>query len=389
MDWFSVLDERYNSYKETVIEQRRYLFSDVEKLLDTYKLDKTNIGKSVRGQNLYKLTTGSGEKKILLWSQMHGNEPTATLALLDVFRFLSAKDDSFTELRQTILNNCSLCFLPVVNPDGTDDYTRRNAIDIDLNRDALRQVAPETKTLFGLKDSFKPDFAFNLHDQRTFYNVGDTSTPATISFLAPSFDASRGINKPREISMKLIASLNKKIQQLIPGGVGKYSDEFYPTATGDNFQREGISTVLIESGPFPNDTERQYVRKLNFLLIIQALYEISTNSFTNSTIEEYKEIPENGKQFYDVLIKNCIVNGVKADLGINLNEKPTKDLGFELDAKVEDIGDLSYYYGHTELECNAIYKIDTDLKVGDSATFSILDEDKIVFEMSNGVVKEN
>ncbi len=388
MDWFSVLDERYDSYKETAIEQRRYLFSDVEKLFDNYNLTKTVIGKSVRGQSLYSLAKGNGDKRILLWSQMHGNEPTATLALLDVFRFLSAKDDSFTELRQTILQNCSLCFFPIVNPDGTDDYTRRNAVDIDLNRDALRKQAPETKALFGLKDTFKPHFAFNLHDQRTFYNIGDTAIPATISFLAPSYEVSRAINAPREQSMKLIASINKKVQQLIPGGVGKYSDEFYPTATGDNFQKEGISTVLIESGPFPNDPERQYVRKLNFLLIIQSLYEIATDTYLSATIEEYKAIPDNGKQFFDVLIKNILIDGYQVDLGINLNEKPTKELGLEYDAKIEDLGDLSYYFGHTVLDCEAQHTPEKPLKVGDSATFTILKDEKAKYKLTNGVLTE-
>ena len=38
------------------------------------------LGESVQGRSINLLTVGSGPKKLLLWSQMHGDEPTATAA---------------------------------------------------------------------------------------------------------------------------------------------------------------------------------------------------------------------------------------------------------------------------------------------------------------------
>ena len=39
--------------------------------------------------------------------------------------------------------------------------------------------------------------------------------------------------------MDVIVAMNDLLQQMIPNHVGLYTDEFYPTATGDNFQKLG------------------------------------------------------------------------------------------------------------------------------------------------------
>lgn len=39
---------------------------------------------------------------------------------------------------------------------------------------------------------------FNLHDQRTIFNVGQTAKPATLSFLAPSYNVEEDVNEVRE-----------------------------------------------------------------------------------------------------------------------------------------------------------------------------------------------
>ena len=62
---------------------------------------------------------------------MHGDEPTATAALLDIFNFLSA-NDSFDSLRKSILQNLEIHFIPMLNPDGAARYQRENAFNIDL-----------------------------------------------------------------------------------------------------------------------------------------------------------------------------------------------------------------------------------------------------------------
>src|SRR5690606_1857738 len=47
-------------------------------------------GESVEGRAIHHLTLGHGPLGVLLWSQMHGDEPTATSALIDLCQWLLA-----------------------------------------------------------------------------------------------------------------------------------------------------------------------------------------------------------------------------------------------------------------------------------------------------------
>jgi hypothetical protein len=188
----------------------------------------------------------------------------------------------------------------MLNPDGALAYTRVNANKIDLNRDAVNRIAKESKLLRSILESFHPQFCFNLHDQRTIFGVEGTKNPATISFLAPSEEITRSLTKGRIQTMDVIVAMNSLLQQLIPNFVGRYTDEFYPTATGDNFQKIGYNTILIESGHYPKDYHREESRKYTFYSILQGLYHIAKSlSFNN--YEKYFDIPNNVKLFYDVI----------------------------------------------------------------------------------------
>jgi hypothetical protein len=188
----------------------------------------------------------------------------------------------------------------MLNPDGSQVYTRVNANDIDLNRDAVARVAKESTILRDFIDEFNPQFCFNLHDQRTIFGVEGTKNPATISFLAPSEEPTRALTQGRIQTMNVIVAMHKLLQNIIPDFIGRYTDEFYPTATGDNFQKLGYNTILIESGHFPDDYQREIVREHTFYAIIQGLYHIATsNDFTE--YEQYFTIPNNAKIFYDLI----------------------------------------------------------------------------------------
>ncbi|MGV3539510.1 MAG: M14 family zinc carboxypeptidase, partial [Rufibacter sp.] len=183
--------DQHATYREPSITHRRFKHQDIVPLLENLKQNKLFevkvAGKSVEGRDIYLVKVGTGKTKVMLWSQMHGDESTATMALFDIFNFLQ-KSDQLDPLRQEILKNTTLYFVPMLNPDGAEAFKRRNALDIDLNRDALRLQSPEAKLLKSLRDSLKPEFGFNLHDQSRLYSVGTSSKTATISFLAPAYD---------------------------------------------------------------------------------------------------------------------------------------------------------------------------------------------------------
>jgi hypothetical protein len=155
--------------------------------------------------------------------------------------------------------------------------------------------------------------------------------------------------------------MNRLIQEVAPGHVGKYDDAFEPRAFGDNIQKWGTSTILIESGGYPNDPEKQYIRKLNFMIILHALIEIADSSYTDYSLDDYYAIPDNATRLMDVLIRNLPMQ--KGDLSYNI------DLGIrqrEVDAHgsyfvnggIEDLGDLSIFYGYEELDASGMEVIE-------------------------------
>ncbi|MBD3628384.1 M14 metallopeptidase family protein [Cyclobacterium sp.] len=354
------LAEAYAGFQENSITERRFGYDKIAPLINNRSsvFENQVLGYSVEGRPIHSLTFGEGQVKVLLWSQMHGNESTATMALFDLFNFLEGSSaDKFADLRSTIRENLLLRFIPMVNPDGAERFQRRNVQDIDLNRDAIRQSSPEGIILKEARDEFEPEFGFNLHDQNVYYNAQGTAQPATISVLAPAYNEAREINPVRSRAMKLIAGMNRVLQEEVPGHVGKYNDTFEPRAFGDNFQKWGTSTILIESGGYPDDPEKQYIRKLNFMIILNALYEIASGRYENFNEDDYFAIPDNDSKLMDLLIKNVGTEtndySYRADIGIRRSDLYQEGIRYTR-GNVSDWGDLSVYYGYQELDAEGM-----------------------------------
>lgn len=359
----TMLTSAFEAFKEKSLTHRRFKHTDIEPLIlkrEEGKLfEVTKLGQSVQKRTLYQLKYGTGDKRVMLWSQMHGNESTATMALFDLFNFLEGANDQFDTIRSLLSENTTLYFLPMINPDGAEIFNRRNALDIDLNRDARETATPEARILKEAAETNKPAFGFNLHDQHIYYNVPGTGNPATISFLAPAYNHEKDINDVRGKAMQLIVGMNKLLQQYIPHGVAKYDDTHEPRGFGDNFQKWGASTVLIESGGYKNDPEKQYIRKLNFLIILNALIEIAQESYVQYEQDAYKDIPENATKLSDLLIKNIRAErdsiSYSVDLAIKRDELNAPDSTFYIRGRIDDVGDLKDSYGYEELDAKGLH----------------------------------
>src|SRR3970040_617697 len=99
------LEQLFTENKEKSIYGRYLTLESIEPLLE--KINTGNqlsiIGKSVLEKPIYKYQIGAGKIKILLWSQMHGNESTTTKGLFDFLNLLNSGSwlavhllDSFT-----------------------------------------------------------------------------------------------------------------------------------------------------------------------------------------------------------------------------------------------------------------------------------------------------
>lgn len=292
-------------YSQTPDFSNRYispekLFSYLQKNLSDYI---QQIGTSYLNKPIYQLSIGTGDIQVLAWSQMHGNESNATHAMLDLLVSL----DKAPEMKQDLFSKIRLDFIFMLNPDGSERWTRLNAADIDLNRDFHNEASKEIKFLKKAAALKKYDYALNLHEQRTIFTT-DGIHPATLSFLAPSENVERTVTENRKKCMAVIGSVYQHLKEMIPNQIGRYSDEFYPTSTGDNFIKAGMPTILFEGGHFVDDYTRKGTRKYYTIALYYALKAISELNSDITGWETYLEIPENKETHYDIIYRNVKLN---------------------------------------------------------------------------------
>jgi hypothetical protein len=347
------LEQLFNQYKESSLQGRYITLDSIAPLLNKFNTDNQVeiIGNSVFNNPIYKYQIGNGKIKMLLWSQMHGNESTTTKALFDLFNLLN----SDSELAHNLLDTFTFCFIPILNPDGAKLYTRENANKVDLNRDSQNLSQPESKVLRKAFENFQPDYCYNLHDQRTIFGVGGTGKPATLSFLAPAYNEAREINESRLKAINLIAGINTVLQEYIPGQVGRFDDSFNINCIGDTFQSLGVPTVLFEAGHFVNDYNREETRKYVFMALVSSLQIIAENDIVINKIDDYLIIPQNKVGFYDFIYKNIKINYDGIEIITNFAAQYKEELiGNKIcfNAYIVKIGELDNYYGHLEYNGN-------------------------------------
>ncbi len=313
------------------------------------------VGRSAEGRDIRHLTYGTGPVTVLLWSQMHGDESTASMALVDIVRFFHERPDA--PLARRIAEGATLHIIPMLNPDGAERFRRRNAQGIDVNRDARRLQTPEGKLLKRMSDELHPEFGFNLHDQNAAVRVGDSDRGVAIALLAPAFDEARDVDAKRRRAMQVASLLVDLMDPLVHGHIAKYDDTFNPRAFGDLIGAWGASTVLIESGAWADDPQKQYLRKTNFVGILEALDGIATDRYADYDTSLYDSLRYNGRRVPDLLITGgtIAVPGLpelQADLLVSYEQPLLKEGG-----RISDIGDMGESEAQDTLDVSGLYLI--------------------------------
>ncbi|HQQ76744.1 MAG TPA: M14 family zinc carboxypeptidase [Thermoanaerobaculia bacterium] len=95
--------------------------------------------------------------KVLFYAQQHGDEISGKDALLYLVRDIAAKPSLLPP-------DVDLWILPMMNPDGAEAGTRRNASGADLNRDHLALDQPETQALHRVVRRVRPHVAVDSHE---------------------------------------------------------------------------------------------------------------------------------------------------------------------------------------------------------------------------------
>lgn len=343
--------DNYSEYKEARIQQRRFAEKIWHELLQEWTrspyLRVSKIGETYEKRAIHEVKFGQGPIQIIAWSQMHGDEATATMALCDIFNFINSKDSRFIEIREKLHQNLTISFIPYLNADGAARWTRETALGIDMNRDAQHCNSQEARLLSDWADHIQPTFAFNLHDQNRLYSVGNSANQTHIAFLATAGDEAGTWTDSRLRAGKLANRLTRLTQEKIPNKVAKWTDEFNPRAFGDNFQKRGFGLLLVESGGAGWDLEKQSLRQLNAAILLDAFYSIATGTYQQENIETYEALATNERQLFDIKLTKAPLEStgkIRADIGLNLKETACGETEINYSWTVEEIGDLAYMH---------------------------------------------
>lgn len=320
------------------------------------------VGRSVAGREIYQMEFGRGPLKVFMWSQMHGDEPTATSALLDLFSYLHAhRAEGWPRL---VAERVTLRAVPMLNPDGAELFQRRNLQGIDINRDARALSTPEGRLLKQLRDEWRPDLGFNLHNQNPRTAVGDTLRQATVSLLAVPSDEARTDTPGRLRNKKLCGVMVGALAPFIEGHIGRYDDTFNPRAFGDLISQWGTPVILVETGALKG-TSGHDLAGLNFVALASALRALADGSVERASPAAYESLKENGGGIYDLVVRGgTLVNRVRegrtevppyrADLAVNV-ERGRPAEGAPARASVQEIGDLGLARGLEEADAGGFY----------------------------------
>ncbi len=329
-------------YRVEGLQERRFTHAEYWTILDpalqSGRLRVTRLGESVEGRAINAVTAGSGPTRVLLWSQMHGDESAATMALADLIHWLATAPGEDT-LRGALTERLTIVMIPMLNPDGAERFIRENAVGVDINRDARRTATPEGLILKNVRDSIQADFGFNLHDQGT-HTAGDDGPLVAIALLAPAADEERSWGPIRQRARGVAAAIARALEPDLGSRMARYDDTFSPRAFGDNMQAWGTSTVLMESGILPGDPQKQELRRLNVVALLSAFRAIADGRYADEGTAAYDSLPMNRSIEYPVLVLGgYLVTGtaapIRADLAIRYEDSAART-----DPRYGEIGDL-------------------------------------------------
>lgn len=386
------LMDRYDEFMQADMPYRKFSYEDFcnkeSALCSRGIFSVYGRGMSYEQREIKALKYGHGNIKVLAWSQMHGNEPISTLALLDAINYLETNDN----LSDVIANKITLVVIPLLNPDGHIIFDRRNAQGIDINRDARSLVSPEAKMLSEICNRLMPKYALNIHDQELYYTVGKNGQPTLVSMLAPQCDTLDTVSEARARSMKLIDAIAHCIEPIAHNRVAKYNDVYTPTAFGDTFMRKGVSSVLIEAGAERGDIQRNISRKAVCMSILSALAVIA-GEMQDGTQEGYESLPDNCRyNAFDLMLRGLKVIGETGEYTVDIGIRRIKpsynpeDFTDDFDDyRIMNIGDLADFGAIIEYNaegCNLVGSY-TVLRIGHKANFDIIDKNGKVFNVSS------
>ncbi len=248
------------------------------------------IGQSVKGRDLYlaKYISNPDNPTILYLTQQHGNEQLTTEGALEFIKHLG------TGKAQGVLEGVNILVVPMLNPDGAmgdvdfplDGYiadggrtlTRANANGVDLNRDHVNKLQPETQALHtNVMRAYDIDYMIDLHHQGTQSErdgrlvSGSILYPTTANVEPAVLEGSK----------RLGSVVFDAVDSTGWGHLGRYVGGTAETISRNGIAVEyGISTLLFEMRGMSDNTAESAVlgQKSNGYLIRQTVLTLDATA---------------------------------------------------------------------------------------------------------------
>jgi len=142
-------------------------------LIALNELDKSDrvsvvsIGKSRQGRAIplvavhHPRTVYGQTARLFIVARQHGNEPSGTDAMIALTQHLA---QTTQPIELSLLERLTFAIVPMVNPDGVEASQRRNAANVDLNRDWAGITQPETRAVEWAFGVWRPHAFMDLHE---------------------------------------------------------------------------------------------------------------------------------------------------------------------------------------------------------------------------------
>jgi len=304
----------------------------------TYEFDRsprvtnlTEIGYSINNQPLLLVEFGdydSAVPTVYFVAAQHGNEPASVdSAYLLARHFARASPEEI----DPVLEKINLAILVMVNPDGRDNGTRGNSNGTDLNRDHMKLLEPEGKTMHYAFDKVRPSVTVDMHE---FGGVG------TIIFqvAAPQ--------NPVTHQDVLLASyvLETDVIEAISNEWGVGSVTNYPPTTSsqdssihrNHFAVHGSVSLLFESAVSEEYSERVRLQSWAALAVINEV--VDDPDFYLDARQSSDEEGQEGNDIVHAYLIECSDPATAETLRI------LKDHGFDVGYKPDDESVTSIHY---------------------------------------------
>jgi len=266
----SARTDRPTSYKEMMTLLREIVSPSKQFQLQI-------IGKSVKGRDIPALfySPGGGIPQgtrqrplVLVYCQQHGNEPAGKEAALLLAQELASEKGGRKY-------DFDLIIVPLVNPDGSETASRRNANDVDLNRDYIMLSQPETQALYDLFLDYLPEVALDVHEYNAV--VKEWVDYGIIKDADIMFDGVTNLNISEEIMSFSFDTIMPALGEILEGEGWRFNRYIIGTPDEGDIIRHSTTEV--------NDARHSMGIYNTFSFIIEGKKYTGSLSYLNRRVE--------------------------------------------------------------------------------------------------------